>query len=30
MLLDEHFEAVREKFNAILRRNTDSLNRWVS
>ena len=30
MLLDEHFEAVREKFNAILRRNTDNLNRWVS
>jgi len=30
MLLDEHFEAVREKFNGILRRNTDNLNRWVT
>jgi len=30
MLLDEHFEAVREKFNALLRRNTDNLNRWVT
>jgi len=30
MLLDEHFEAMREKFNGILRRNTDNLNRWVT
>lgn len=30
MLLDEHFEAVRDKFNGILRRNTDNLNRWVT
>merc|ERR1719469_1390400 len=30
MLLDEHFEAVREKFNGILRRNTDNLNRWIT
>ena len=30
MLLDEHFEAMREKFNGILRRNTDNLNRWIT
>ena len=30
MLLDEHFETMRERFNSILRRNTDNLNRWVT
>ena len=30
MLLDEHFEQLRDKFNGILRRNTDNLNRWIT
>ena len=30
MLLDTHFEAMRVKFNGVLRRNTENLNRWVT
>jgi len=29
MLLDEHFEQMREKFDGMLMRHTDNLNRWV-
>ena len=30
MLLDEHFEQLREKFDGMLMRHTTNLNRWIS